>query len=458
MVAAAQRISSGQVPPGPKITSILGCGPEVSANPIKFYSRMQREFGDVVRMRAFPSFYWYLISNPSGIERILQTNQLNYPKAKLFIKPMSLMVGQGMLTSEGEFWRRQRRLAQPAFHRQRIAALGETMVDTTEEMLYEWDRAFANGIVFDVADEMMRLTLRIATLTLLSVDSSNDASRIGPALRVAFEHVNHRMSIPWAIPEFIPTPRNRRFNKAKRLLDEIVYSIIRDRRSTGTDTGDLLSMLLMARDEDTGEGMNDQQLRDEVLTIMIAGHETGAAALSWSWYLLGQNPDAEAKLLEELKRVLGGRIPTASDLPNLPYTRMVFEEAMRLYPPAWGLPRQSVEPEEFDGYQIPGKSLVVVSQFVTHRHPEFWDRPNDFIPERFTPENSAQRPRFAYFPFGGGARQCIGNSFAMMEAQLILATVAQRYRIKLLEGHEVDPDPTFTLRPRNGVKVRIERR
>jgi cytochrome P450 len=419
---------------------------------------MQREFGDVVRMRAFPGFYWYLISNPSGIERILQTNQLNYPKAKLFIKPMSLMVGQGMLTSDGEFWRRQRRLAQPAFHRQRITALGETMVNTTEEMLYEWDRAFANGSIFDVADEMMRLTLRIATLTLLSVDSSNDASRIGPALRVAFEHVNHRMSIPWAIPEFIPTPRNRRFNKAMRLLDEIVYSIIRDRRSTETDTGDLLSMLLMARDEDTGEGMNDQQLRDEMLTIMIAGHETGAAALSWSWYLLAQNPDAEAKLLKELNTVLGGRTPTASDLPNLPYTRMVFEEAMRLYPPAWGLPRQSLEPDEFDDYHIPGKSLVVVSQFVTHRHPEFWDRPDDFIPERFTPENSAQRPRFAYFPFGGGARQCIGNSFAMMEAQLILATVAQRYRIRLLEGYEVDPDPTFTLRPRNGVKVRIERR
>jgi cytochrome P450 len=458
MVAAAQRITSGQIPPGPKITSIFGCGPEVTTNPIKFYSRMQREFGDVVRMRGLPGFYWYLISSPSDIERILQTNQQNYPKAKLFIKPMSLLVGQGILTSEGEFWRRQRRLAQPAFHRPRITALGEVMVRTTDEMLDEWEHAFTDGHVFDVADEMMRLTLRIATLTLLSVDSSNDASRIGPALRIAFEHVNHRMSIPWAIPEFIPTPRNRRFNRAKRLLDEIVYSIIRDRRTTQTDTGDLLSMLLMARDEDTGEGMSDLQVRDEVMTIMIAGHETGAAALSWSWYLLAKNPEAEAKLLEELNRVLGGRTPTASDLPNLPYTRMVFEEAMRLYPPAWGLPRQSVETEEFDGYQIPGKSLVVVSQFVTHRHRNFWERPDAFIPERFTPENCTQRPRFAYFPFGGGARQCIGASFAMMEAQLILATVAQRYRISLLEGYEVDPDPTFTLRPRNGVKVKIERR
>jgi cytochrome P450 len=419
---------------------------------------MQREHGDVVRMRALPGFYWYLISHPSGIERILQTNQHNYPKGKLFNKPMSLIVGRGLLTSEGEFWRRQRRLAQPAFHRQRISALGDLMTRTTEETLDNWDSYASTGAVIDIADEMMRLTLRIAGQTLLSVDTGQDARRFGPALRVAFEHVNHRMSIPWALPEYIPTPRNLRFRKAKQELDEVVYGIIKARRHSNVDNGDLLSMLLLARDEDTGEGMSDEQLRDEVMTILIAGHETGAAALTWSWYLLARNPDVENRLVGELQKVLGGRTPAVEDLPKLPYSKMIFEETMRLYPPAWGLPRQSLHPDEIGGYEIPGKALVVVSQYVTHRHPDFWQNPEAFIPERFSPENSEGRPRFAYFPFGGGARQCIGNQFAIMEAQLILATVAQRYRIQLADDQEVDPDPTFTLRPRNGVKVKLTKR
>jgi cytochrome P450 len=457
MVATADRLRGSGAPfaPGPRGHFLFGVGQEMTRSPIRFYMRMRREYGDVVRMRGLLGFHWHLVAHPAGVERVLQTNQQNYPKGKLFNKPLSLLVGQGLLTSEGEFWRRQRRLAQPAFHRQRIHALGETMTSATERMLERWRGFERDGRTFDLAAETTRLTLQIAGLTLFGVDLSAEASRVGSALRVAFEHLNHRMMYPWALPEVIPTRRNRRFLRARRLLNEVVYDIIRERRRQSADTGDLLSMLLLARDEETGEGMSDEQLRDEVLTILIAGHETGAAALAWAWYLLARHADVERKLGEELARVLGGRTPKASDLPALAYTKMFFDEVLRLYPPAWGLPREAMDDDDIGGYRIPARTPVVVSQYVTHRHPEFWDDPERFDPERFTPERVAARPKFAYFPFGGGSRQCIGNSFALMEAQLVLATVAQHFRPRLAEGQTVEEDPTFTLRPRGGVRVRL---
>jgi cytochrome P450 len=457
MVATADKIGVGRarLAPGPRGHFLFGVGPEAVREPTCFYMRMRREYGDVVRMRGLPTLYWHLVAHPSGVEHVLQTRQQNYPKGKLFNKPLSLLVGEGLLTSEGEFWRRQRRLAQPAFHRQRIAALGATMTRATEQMLERWRGFERSGEAFDVALEMTRLTLQVAGLTLFGVDLSDEAGRVGPALRVAFEHLNYRMSYPWALPEVLPTRRNRRFLRARRALDEVVYRIIRERRREGRDTGDLLSMLLVARDEETGAGMSDEQLRDEVMTILIAGHETGAAALAWAWYRLARHPEVEMKLRAELEEVLGGRTPTVEDLPSLKYTKMFFDEVLRLYPPAWGLPRQAREEDEVCGHRIPAGSLLVVSQYVTHRHPDFWDDPERFDPERFTPERVAARPRFAYYPFGGGARQCIGSSFALMEAQLILATAAQHFRPRLVPGHVVDEDPTFTLRPRHGVRVTL---
>jgi len=262
----------------------------------------------------------------------------------------------------------------------------------------------------------------------------------------------------FAMPERIPTPRNRRFLVARRKLDEAVYRLIAGRRRSGEDTGDLLSMLLAARDEETGEGMSDRQLRDEVVTILIAGYETTADALAWTWYLLGTHPEAGARLHAELAAVLAGRVPAVEDLPQLPYTRMVLQEAMRLYPPAWGLLRQAREDDEIRGYRIPARARIVISQYVVHRHPGFWEEPEQFDPERFAPGRAASRPPFAYFPFGGGQRMCIGNNFAMMEAQLILATVAQRYRLDLVPGHPVEPEPLITLRPRHGVLVTLHDR
>jgi cytochrome P450 len=305
---------------------------------------------------------------------------------------------------------------------------------------------------------MMRLTLKIVSVALFSTDISADADRLGQAVRETFEHVSYRMNHAFSLPESVPTRRNRRFKQSLRLLDEMVFGLINRRRRTGEDKGDLLAMLLAARDEDTGEGMSNQQLRDEVMTLILAGHETTGAALSWTWYLLSQNPEARSKLQAELDNELNGRTPAFEDLDRLAYNRMVFAESMRLYPPAWGLPREAIGDDTLGGHHIPARSLVNLSQWVTHRHPDFWEKPEQFDPERFTPERSEGRPRFAYFPFGAGARQCIGNNFALMEAQLALATLAQRFTLDLVPGHPVEPDPTFTLRARHGMMMRIKER
>lgn len=441
--------------PGPRGNFILGSLPELMKGPPAFYSRMRREYGDVVRMRSFLPFIWHLVSHPEGVEHVLQTNQQNYQKGRLFNKPVGLLTGNGLVTSEGDFWRRQRRLVQPAFHRQRVSSYAEVVTGATEDMLKRWDVYAKSGEQFDLAEEMTHLTLRIAGRALFDVDLGETSSEFGEALRVVLEHINFRMLHPFAPPEFIPTSRNRRFDKARRFLDKVVYDIIAARRKQSADAGDLLSMLLMVRDEDSGEGMTDEQLRDEVMTLLVGGHETGAAALAWTFCLLARNPEEAARLRAELEEVLNGRTPVFDDLYRLHYTRMVFDEVLRLYPPAWGQIRETIDEDEVGGYHIPSKSIVVVSQYVTHRHPDFWDEPDRFVPERFTAERVSSRPRFAYFPFGGGARQCVGNNFALMEAQLVIATVAQRYIPGLAPEQVVEMDPTFTLRPLHGLRVSL---
>lgn len=447
--------NTSETPPTLRGHWLSGNVREVQQGPLALYARAREQFGDVVRLRAIPSVYWYLVTHPNDVEHVLQTNQRNYRKPEVFSKAVGLIAGRGLLTSEGDFWRHQRQLAQPAFHRERLAALATLITDAAESTAEGWTQHAQSGASVNVAAEMIRLTLKIVSLALFSTEISDKADRVGPATRVAFEHANYRMSHPLALPERIPTRRNRRFLKAKRRLDELVFAIINERRRTGEDRGDLLSMLLLTRDEETGEGMSDQQLRDEVITLLLAGHETTAAALSWTWYLLSLHPDVEHKLLAELAQVLSGRTPTFDDLPHLSYTTMVFEESMRLYPPAWGQPRQAIADDRIGGYHIPAGAIINLCQWLTHRHPDFWENPEQFDPERFTQERAAKRPRFAYFPFGGGARQCIGNNFAMMEAQLILATLAQHFSLVLVPRHPVEPDPTFTLRPRYGMLMTL---
>ncbi len=425
---------------------------------LNFYTRMFRELGDIIRFRGLPGLYWHLVLHPAYVEHVLVRNQHNYRKGKVFDGPIGLITGNGLLTSDGDFWRRQRKLMQPSFHRQALSSFAATMVAETEAYFEQWDTRARQTEAFDVAQDMALLTLNIAGLTLFSTPVDEKADTFGQSLRVAFDFVGFKMRPTLPVPLWVPTPSNLRFKAARRRLDAVVYQIIERRRKTLNPAPDLLSMLMAARDEETGEAMSDVQLRDEVITLLLAGHETTAITLTWALYVLTQEPAVEARLYEEVVSVLRGASPTVEDIRRLPYTRMVIEETMRLYPPAWGLPREAIQEDEIGGYHIPGRSLVALNQFLTHRHPDFWEDPERFDPERFTPERSSGRPTFAYFPFGGGQRVCIGSQFALMEATLVLAMLVQRYRVRLVPGHPVEFDTMFTLRPKYGVRVTFERR
>ncbi|HEX7240777.1 MAG TPA: cytochrome P450 [Longimicrobiaceae bacterium] len=413
----------------------------------------------MVRFRGVPGMYWHVVSHPAGVEHVLRTHQKNYRKPGRFSAPVAALIGRGLLVNESDSWLRQRRLMQPVFHRQRLAGFVDEMAEAAAATAARWEGFARTGETVDVMGEMMRFTLRVVGTTLFSADVSRGADRVGPAVNVALEHISRRMNLPVSLPEWVPTRRSRRFAAAKRVLDEMVYAPIRERRADpAARRDDLLGMLLEARDADTGERMGDEQVRDEVLTLVMAGPETTAASLSWTWHLLARHPEALRALRTELDRVLGGRPPGLDDLARLPYTRAVFDEALRLYPPAWGQPREAVAEDVVGGYRIPAGSLVVVCQWVTHRRPDLWDDPDRFDPERFLGERAARVPPFAYYPFGAGARQCIGTHFALMEAQVALATLAQRFDVRPLPGREPEPDPTFTLRPKGGIPATIHPR
>lgn len=437
---------------------LFGSGPEAVADPLALYTRAQRTLGDVVRLRGIPGISWYLITHPAGVEHVLKTRGKNYRKPDRFNAPVRMLAGNGILAAEGDTWLQNRRLMQPAFHRQRLAGLVAQMAQAAELAADRWDRLAAEGAVVEVGEEMLRLTLRIVGTTLFSHDLSGEANVLGTAIRTSFATVSKRMTMPFAPPAWLPTHENRRFAAARDVVHRTVDAMIAERRRSGQERPDLLQMLLDAQDAETGARMDDRQVRHEALTLMIAGHETAAASLSWMWHLLSANPGAAATLREELDAVLGGRTPGVEDLPRLPYTRAVFDETLRLYPAAWGQPRESVQEDEIGGYRIPARNIVMVSQWVTHRRPDLWGQPDAFVPERFVGAGPGAFPPFAYYPFGGGARQCIGSSFALMEAQVVLATLAQRFELESVPGHEVVPDATFTLRPRNGVRMRIRRR
>ena len=446
-----------KTPLGPRGHWLFGTMAQVAGDPLGLYESAWQEYGDIVRLRALPGVYFFLLVHPDAIEHVLAKNHKNYRKPDSFNQPASLLAGKGLLTDEGPSWLSQRRLVQPAFSRQRLAALDGPIVRATEAMIERWRRA-GDGQVLDILPEMMRLSLAIASTTLFSTDISDGVDEIGKAYREAFGFISYRMNHPFSPPTWLPIPRNRRFAQAKKVIDRVVFDLIARRRRDGEVHDDLMAMLMAAQNEETHGGMTDQQVRDEVLTLLTAGHETVGAALSWTWYLLSKHPEVQRSLYDEAVGRMDGRSPTTSDLPYLPLCRAVFEETMRLYPPAWGMPRESIEADEIMGYHIPPKSAIVLGQFLTHRHPEFWEGPDQFRPERFLGEAPANRPRFAYFPFGGGPRVCIGSQFAMIEAQLVLATVIQRYEMDLVADHPVVPDPTFTLRPKFGVKVSLRER
>jgi len=439
-------------PPGPEGTYLVGNLLDYARNPLLFLTRCSREYGDVVRLH-FPGPPVYLLNGSDHVKHVLVKHNRNFIKGRYFRQELSFL-GRGLLTSEGEFWRRQRRLSQPAFHRQRINAYGEVMVSYAERMLEGW----REGETRDVHQEMMRLLLEVVAKVLFDAEIDR-AEEVGKALgRVAkrFDEQGSAKLLRFLLGR-LPTPTDLRFRKAVKQLDELIYGIINERRTSGKDTGDLLSMLLHARDEE-GERMSDKQLRDEAMTILLAGPETNALALSWSCYLLSQHPEVEAKLLGELREVLGDRAPTLEDLPKLRYTEMVLKESMRLYPPAWSISREAKGECEIGGYRVPAGTQLFIAQWVIHRDPRHFEDPEAFEPERWIDGYGERIPKYAYLPFGAGPRLCIGSSFAVMEATLLLAMIAKRFRLELASGRRVIPQPSVTLRPRGGIEMRLKKR
>jgi cytochrome P450 len=429
--------------------------PAIRRDPVGVFMRGALRFGDVVYYRIGPR-RGYLLTNPEDVRHVLQDNARNYHKSPLYDK-LRLFLGNGLLTSEDDLWLRQRRIAQPAFHRQRVTALAGVMGEAARDTAARWQPFAAAGQPVDVDEEMMRLTRTVVVRALLGADLGPFTSTIDQAWAIVNQHVGESF---WSLgfTDKWPTQRNRRFQAARAVLRGAVDHVITERRRNPSDSDDLLSMLTSARDEETGEAMTDEQLKVEVTTFLLAGQETTSLALTWTWYLLSQNPRARQRLEGELDAVLDGRPPEYPDLANLPYLRMVIDEAMRLYPPAWGFSRQALADDRLGGFHLPRGWLAFVIPYVLHRLPAFWTDPDAFDPERFSPERSADRPKFAYIPFGAGPRQCIGNQFALIETQLIVATLAQAYRLQLVPGHSAEPWPLITLRPRYGMPMIIERR
>jgi cytochrome P450 len=446
--------SEGIHPPGPRRRVPALDALRMGRDPLAFLTMLRAQYGDIARV-PLGAETLYLFSDPELVREVLVTNHRNFHKGR-GLERAKMLLGDGLLTSEGELHLRQRRLAQPAFHRQRVAAYGATMASYAAARRDRW-RA---GATIDAHQEMMALTLAIVGKTLFDADVEHEAAEIGAALATTFESFNFGFFLPFGeLLERLPFPATLRFRKARARLDATIYRLIEERRRTGTDRGDLLSMLLLAQDtEGDGGGMTDLQLRDEAMTIFLAGHETTANALTWTWYLLSQHPDVEARVHAEIDSALGDRPPAADDLPALPYTRMVLAESMRLYPPAWILGRRAVGPFEAGGYTIPARSIVLLCQYTMHRDARWFPDPERFDPDRFTPERQASRPKFSYFPFGGGPRVCIGEQFAWMEGVILLATIAQRWRLRLVPGHPVATRPIITLRPKYGMKMIVQER
>jgi len=430
--------------------------PQIQRDPLRFLMTNAAAHGDFIH---YPLRLWevFQITHPAIIKHILQDNNRNYTKNTIQYNTLAQVTGRGLLTSDGPLWLRQRRLVQPAFHRKRIHAFGDDISTAAASMLDRWD-ARPNGTTIDVDAEMMQVALEIVGKTLFNLDLRHEAPEMTEGVLEMLAYVVYRAKAMVAPPISWPTGRNRRYRAAMTKLEGVIYGAIAARRAGGIDHGDILSMLLAARDEDTGEGMSDRQIRDEMATLIIAGHETVASALTWAWHLLAQHPAAWAELEAEVDAALGGRTPTADDLPALPYARMVFEETLRLYPPAWLITRRALAADRIGDATIPANAILIMSPYVTHRHPEFWPEPDAFQPRRFTPEAIAERPRFAYIPFGGGPRLCIGDSFALMEGPLILAAVAQRYRLEGDANRPPQMDALVTLRPRGGLYMKATKR
>ncbi|WAK00761.1 cytochrome P450 [Methylobacter sp. YRD-M1] len=433
---------------------LLGNLRQYKANPFQALCNWQRDYGDLVSFR-LATRQLYLFSHPQLVEQALVKQSHNFVKMYNPEKPkgLSLILGQGLLTSQSDLWRRQRRLMQPVFQRANLTSMLPQMVTAGNNLLHRWQQ-LGNGAQVNLADEMMQLALEVITQTMFSTSVLDKIGEIASALDTGLKYAAKTISNPLTPPLFIPTPANRAFKQATGVLDDIIYSMINQRRSQSSNRRDLLSMLLNVRD-DAGNPMSDQQIRDEVITIFTAGHETTANVLTWTLYLLARHPEVLAKLKTELHDQLQGNIPDAKALQQLVYTRAVLSEAMRIRPPAGILIRKISQDTEIDGYAFKADSLAIFSIYNIHHHPDFWQQPEQFDPERFL---TAEKRKFAYIPFGTGERVCIGNHFALLESQLLLSMIVQHYDVELLNTDEVEIEMAVTVRPKGGIPVRLKRR
>ncbi|HEX5003178.1 MAG TPA: cytochrome P450 [Bacteroidia bacterium] len=442
-----------KLPPGPRGHFVAGNLRDLRLRVLDFISGLRNEYGDVVIIRfAFRKVFY--VQHPDLIRHVLQENYRNYTKS-LRYEQFKYLLGNGLLTSEGDFWLRQRRLIQPAFHKDRLRALGEDMINCTEDMIRRWEAA-GNSIKLNVAGEMMFLTLQIVAKTLLSANVGASTAIVGRSLSYLLHSVNRRTRTPILLPIWIPTPGHIRIKKAVKAINEVLEQVFSEHLQPRKGRYDLLDMLMETRYEDTGEPMSRQQLRDEVMTLFVAGHETTANALSWTLYLLSQHEPVRIKCVEEITAVCDHRPVASEQMHQLRYLTAVIEESMRLYPPAWMVGRRAINTDRLGDWEIPAGFNLLISPYAIHRDARYWPNPDKFQPERFLNE-AAERPRYAYMPFGGGPRMCIGNNFAMMEMTLVLATLLCKYKPLYHENTPPVAEPLITLRPRGELNLTMER-
>ena len=448
-------------PPTPRANRLFGTARRLQRDPLGCLQDFVTEVGPAAKYQFFAHMWGYLFVNPEHYQYILQDNYKNFTKMPSPVFQLLLpLIGKGLLSNDGESWLRQRRLAQPAFHRKQIHELAQIMTATAERRLSRWDELAHSGKVVSFDREMMELTLEIAGKALFSVDLTGPAREVGDIFSRLNELFGKLVVSPLALFTMrVPFwPSTRQVAQDVGALDQLIYGMINERRESGTSGNDLMGMLLAARDEDTGEGMDEKQLRDEVLTLLIAGHETTTLLLTWFFYCLGRYPEIEAQVHEEVDRTLSGRLPTVEDIPNLVYTRQVNDETLRLYPPAYALSRFANHADVVGGYEVQASAAISLCPFITHRMPEFWGHPLEFDPERFNPAQNNNRHRFAYIPFGAGPRQCIGEGFALTEGVLVAASIAQRFRLRIPDNHVAQMDPLITLHPKGEMPMRFEHR
>jgi len=447
---------------GPRIPSIIKYIPKARRALPDLMYQVAKEYGPVIHLR-FGMRDVFFVSGPKGVEHVLQSNQHNYRGWNYSHVQLRPLLGNGLLTSEGETWLKHRRLVQQAFLKGQLEKLSRLMAVTIRNFIVQWETCIDSTATLDIGTEMGLLTLSVVTESLFGTKMGKWALRVRDAWPLVMDHLVGRMVNPLRVPEQLPVYGNRQYQKALALLNNAIYMLITEHRAGSHGAENLMGMLIAARDHKLDIKLDEQELRDEIMTIFLAGHETCANALTWTFFLLARHPEVQQRLADEASTVLAGREPDYTDIGQMPYTTMVFNEALRLYPPAWIMARDVLHDDEIEGWRIPAGSLVFLSPYVTHRLADYWNDPLNFNPENFSREDSVNRPRFAYFPFGGGQRQCLGKNFALMEAQLALPMLVQKYHFSMEDkqnkaGETNSRHPTYAMRPHEPVLLKIEKR